>query len=169
MLLQLTMIKLQKQQRTFFAKVQNKLHWAIHKHTAAELIYERADSNKENMGLTTWEGSPDAKIRKSDVSIAKNYLSKDELQALELIVSGYLDFAERQAEREIPMTMKDWSEHLDGILTATGEKLLEGSGTVSHARAIEHAHDEYRKYQERTLSNVERDYLDTIKMLEKKG
>ena len=104
--------KTAKTTKDFFAKVQNKLHWAIHKHTAAELIYERADSTKENMGLTNWEGSPDAKIRKSDVSIAKNYLSKDELHALELIVSGYLDFAEIQANRNIPMTMEDWAKHL---------------------------------------------------------
>ena len=84
------------------------------------------------------------------------------------IVSGYLDFAERQAEREIPMTMKDWADHLDGILTATGEKLLEGAGSISHARAIEHAHSEYQKYQARTLSAVEKDYLDTIKLLEER-
>ena len=98
--------KTAKTTKDFFAKVQNKLHWAIHKHTAAELIYERADSTKENMGLTSWEGSPNSKIRKSDVSIAKNYLSKDELHSLELIVSGYLDFAEMQANRNIPMTME---------------------------------------------------------------
>ncbi|MCR4713148.1 MAG: virulence RhuM family protein, partial [Treponemataceae bacterium] len=107
--------KTAKTTKDFFAKVQNKLHWAIHKHTAAELIYERADSTKENMGLTSWEGSPNSKIRKSDVSIAKNYLSKDELHSLELIVSGYLDFAEMQANRNIPMTMEDWAKHLDRI------------------------------------------------------
>ena len=123
--------KTAKTTKDFFAKVQNKLHWAIHKHTAAELIYERADSTKENMGLTTWEGSPDAKIRKSDVSIAKNYLSKDELRALELIVSGYLDFAEMQANRNIPMTMEDWAKHLDRILIASEQEILTNAGKIS--------------------------------------
>ena len=133
--------------KDFFAKVQNKLHWAIHRHTAAELIYERADSTKENMGLTTWEGSPSAKIRKSDVSIAKNYLSKDELHALELIVSGYLDFAEMQANRNIPMTMEDWARHLDRILTATEHEILTNAGKISMEVAKEHAETEWEKYR----------------------
>ena len=123
--------KTAKTTKDFFAKVQNKMHWAIHGHTAAELIYERADSTKEHMGLTTWEGSPDSKIRKSDVSIAKNYLSKDELHALELIVSGYLDFAEMQANRNIPMTMEDWAKHLDRILMATEHEILTNAGKIS--------------------------------------
>ncbi len=133
--------------KDFFAKVQNKLHWAIHKHTAAELIYERADSEKENMGLTAWEGSPDAKIRKSDVSIAKNYLTKDELNALELIVSGYLDFAEMQANRSIPMTMEDWAKHLDRILTATEHDILTDAGKISMEAAKAHAETEWEKYR----------------------
>lgn len=133
--------------KDFFAKVQNKLHWTIHRHTAAELIYERADSTKENMGLTTWEGSPSAKIRKSDVSIAKNYLSKDELHALELIVSGYLDFAEMQANRNIPMTMEDWARHLDRILTATEHEILTNAGKISMEVAKEHAETEWEKYR----------------------
>lgn len=139
--------KSSKTTKEFFSKVQNKLHWAIHKHTAAELIYERADSNKENMGLTTWEGSPAAKIRKSDVSIAKNYLSKNELNALELIVSGYLDFAEMQANRNIPMTMEDWAKHLDRILIATEHEILTNAGKISMEVAKAHAETEWEKYR----------------------
>lgn len=139
--------KTAKTTRDFFAKVQNKLHWAIHRHTAAELIYERADSAKENMGLTTWEGSPKSKIRKSDVTVAKNYLSKEELNALELIVSGYLDFAEMQANRNIPMTMEDWAKHLDRILTATEHEILTNAGKISMEVAKEHAETEWEKYR----------------------
>lgn len=139
--------KTAKTTRDFFAKVQNKLHWAIHGHTAAELIYERADSAKENMGLTTWEGSPKSKIRKSDVTVAKNYLSKEELNALELIVSGYLDFAEMQANRNIPMTMEDWAKHLDRILTATEHEILTNAGKISMEVAKEHAETEWEKYR----------------------
>lgn len=139
--------KTSKTTKDFFAKVQNKLHWAIHKHTAAELIYERADSNKENMGLTTWEGSPDSKIRKSDVSVAKNYLTKEELNALELIVSGYLDFAEMQANRNIPMTMEDWAKHLDRILVATEHEILTDAGKISMEVAKAHAETEWEKYR----------------------
>ena len=139
--------KTAKTTKDFFAKVQNKMHWAIHGHTAAELIYERADSTKEHMGLTTWEGSPDSKIRKSDVSIAKNYLSKDELHALELIVSGYLDFAEMQANRNIPMTMEDWAKHLDRILMATEHEILTNAGKISMEVAKAHAETEWEKYR----------------------
>ena len=139
--------KTAKTTKDFFAKVQNKMHWAIHGHTAAELIYERADSTKEHMGLTTWEGSPDSKIRKSDVSIAKNYLSKDELHALELIVSGYLDFAEMQANRNIPMTMEDWAKHLDRILMATEHEILTNAGKISMEVAKTHAETEWEKYR----------------------
>ncbi len=139
--------KTAKTTRDFFAKVQNKLHWAIHGHTAAELIYERADSAKENMGLTTWEGSPKSKIRKSDVTVAKNYLSKEELNALELIVSGYLDFAEMQANRNIPMTMEDWAKHLDRILMATEHEILTNAGKISMEVAKEHAETEWEKYR----------------------
>lgn len=133
--------------RDFFEKVQNKLHWAIHQHTAAELIYERADSSKEHMGLTSWQGSPNSKIRKSDVSVAKNYLNKEELHSLELIVSGYLDFAERQAMRNIPMTMEDWAKHLDRILMATEHELLTDAGKISMEVAKEHAETEWEKYR----------------------
>lgn len=139
--------KTAKTTKDFFAKVQNKMHWTIHGHTAAELIYERADSTKEHMGLTTWEGSPDSKIRKSDVSIAKNYLSKDELHALELIVSGYLDFAEMQANRNIPMTMEDWAKHLDRILMATEHEILTNAGKISMEVAKAHAETEWEKYR----------------------
>lgn len=156
--------------KDFFAKVQNKLHWAIHRHTAAELIYERADSTKENMGLTTWEGSPNAKIRKSDVSIAKNYLSKDELHALELIVSGYLDFAEMQANRNIPMTMEDWARHLDRILTATEHEILTNAGKISIEVAKEHAETEWEKYriiQDRIYQSDFDLFLKDVKKLKK--
>ena len=156
--------------KDFFAEVQNKLHWAIHRHTAAELIYERADSTKENMGLTTWEGSPSAKIRKSDVSIAKNYLSKDELHALELIVSGYLDFAEMQANRNIPMTMEDWARHLDRILTATEHEILTNAGKISMEVAKEHAETEWEKYriiQDRIYRSDFDLFLKDVKKLEK--
>lgn len=156
--------------KDFFAKVQNKLHWAIHRHTAAELIYERADSTKENMGLTTWEGSPSAKIRKSDVSIAKNYLNKDELHALELIVSGYLDFAEMQANRNIPMTMEDWARHLDRILTATEHEILTNAGKISMEVAKEHAETEWEKYriiQDRIYQSDFDLFLKDVKKLEK--
>lgn len=139
--------KTAKTTKDFFAKVQNKMHWAIHGHTAAELIYERADSTKEHMGLTAWEGSPDSKVRKSDVSIAKNYLSKDELHALELIVSGYLDFAEMQANRNIPMTMEDWAKHLDRILMATEHEILTNAGKISMEVAKAHAETEWEKYR----------------------
>lgn len=163
--------KTAKTTKDFFAKVQNKLHWAIHKHTAAELIYERADSTKENMGLTSWEGSPDAKIRKSDVSIAKNYLSKDELHSLELIVSGYLDFAEMQANRNIPMTMEDWAKHLDRILMANEQEILTNAGKISMEVAKEHAETEWEKYriiQDRIYQSDFDLFLEDVKKLEKK-
>ena len=148
----------------FFRKVQNKIHYAVHGETAAEVIYHRADAEKEFMGLKTFKGD---RPHLADTEIAKNYLDERELRAMGQIVSGYLDFAQRQAEREIPMTMQDWATHLDGILTATGEKLLEGAGSISRAQAIDKAHSEYKKYQQRTLSAVEKDYLESIRQLEK--
>ena len=149
----------------FFKKVQNKIHYAIHGQTAAEVIYTRADAEKEFMGLTTFSGSqPTLK----EAVVAKNYLNEKELRAMGQLVSGYLDFAERQAEREQAMTMQDWSAHLDRILTMSGEQLLVGNGSVSHKQAIDKAAGEYRKYKARTLSEVERDYLDSIKLLEQK-
>ena len=162
--------KTAKTTKDFFAKVQNKMHWAIHGHTAAELIYEHADSTKEHMGLTTWEGSPDSKIRKSDVSIAKNYLSKDELHALELIVSGYLDFAEMQANRNIPMTMEDWAKHLDRILMATEHEILTNAGKISMEVAKAHAETEWEKYrvvQDQIYRSDFDLFLQDVKQLEK--
>lgn len=149
----------------FFKKVQNKIHFAVHGQTAAEVIFNRADAEKEFMGLMTFPGS---RPYLKDVVIAKNYLNEKELRALGQIVSGYLDFAERQAEREQPMTMKDWAEHLDRILTMSGEKLLQGAGKISHGQAIEKATIEYKKYQENTLSEVEKNYLETLKVIEDK-
>ena len=148
----------------FFKMVQNKLHYATHGHTAAELIYERADADKPFMGLTTFAGElPTLK----DVTIAKNYLSEDELKILNNLVSGYFDFAEVQAIRHNPMYMSDYVEHLDRILTSTGEKLLTDAGKVSHKQALEKATEEYRKYQVQTLSPVEEAYLQTIRHIEK--
>ena len=146
----------------FFKRVQNKIHYAVHGQTAAEVIVSRADAEKEFMGLTTFEGD---RPHLKDAVIAKNYLDEKELRAMGQIVSGYLDFAERQAERQQAMTMKDWAAHLDNILTMSGEKLLQGAGKVSHQQAIEHATNEYKKYQQRTLSQVEKDFLENIKTL----
>ena len=149
----------------FFKKVQNKIHYAIHGQTAAEVIYNRADAEKEFMGLATFKGNqPTLK----EAVVAKNYLSEKELRAMGQLVSGYLDFAERQAEREQAMTMRDWAEQLDRILTMSGEQLLQGNGSISHKQAVDKATDEYKKYKARTLSTVEEDYLNSIKMLEKK-
>lgn len=147
----------------FFKKVQNKIHHAVHGQTAAEVIYDRADAEKEFMGLMTFPGE---RPYLKDVVIAKNYLDEKELRAMGQIVSGYLDFAERQAEREQPMTMKDWAAHLDRILTMSGEKLLLDAGSVSHEQAVEKATMEYKKYQQKTLSEVEKNYLETLKMIE---
>ena len=133
--------------RQFFQTVQNKMHFAVHRHTAAELIYERADAAKERMGLTTWENAPDGKILKADVTVAKNYLSQEEMDYLERIVSLYLDYAELQARRKIPMSMEDWSRRLDGFLEFNGEKLLIGTGKISAEQAKLHAETEYEKYR----------------------
>ena len=149
----------------FFKKVQNKIYYAVHGQTAAEVIYTRADAEKEFMGLTAFAGSQPT-LR--EAVVAKNYLDEKELRAMGQLVSGYLDFAERQAEREQAMTMRDWAEHLNRILTMSGEQLLRGNGSISHKQAVDKATAEYRKYKERTLSEVERDYLDSIKILEQK-
>ena len=146
----------------FFKKVQNKIHFAISGETAAEVIYNRADAEKEFMGLTTFNGNHPTL---NEAKVAKNYLNEKELRAMGQLVSGYLDFAERQAEREIPMTMADWIKHLDGILVSTGEKLLEGNGKISHKKAMEKAESEYKKYKARTISDVERDFIDSISQL----
>lgn len=149
----------------FFKIVQNKLHYATHGQTAAELIYERADADRPFMGLTTFEGELP---RLKDVGVAKNYLSENELEVLNRLVSGYFDFAEIQAMKQKPMYMKDYIEHLDKILSSTGEKLLDGAGKVSHQRAIDKAQAEYRKFQAKTLTEVEKSYLETINKIAKK-
>ena len=151
--------------KCFFATVQNKMHFAIHNHTASELIYNRVDSDKEFMGLSTFKGELPTL---SEAKIAKNYLTEKELKGLNQLVSGYLDFAERQAEKEVTMTMKDWIEHVDRILTATGENLLDGNGEISHKQMTNKVEKEYKKYQANTLSKVERDYLEEIKNIEAK-
>jgi len=131
----------------FFKTVQNKLHYAVHRHTAAELIVERADAEKEHMGLTTWEAAPGGKIVKADVSIAKNYLSETEMSYLERIVSLYLDYAELQAERKIPMSMEDWARRLDGFLEFNGNEILTGPGKISAEQAKLYAESEFEKYR----------------------
>jgi len=133
--------------RAFFAKVQNKLHFAIHGHTAAELIKERADSAKANMGLTSWEKAPDGRILKGDVVVAKNYLSKEELESLGRLVNAYLDLAEDRARRKIPMTMEDWAKRLDAFLAFDERGILQGAGKVSAQAAREHAESEFEKYR----------------------
>ena len=148
----------------FFKMVQNKLHYAAHGHTAAEIIYERADAKKPFMGLTTFSGDfPTAK----DIGVAKNYLTEEELKILNGIVSGYFDFAEVQAMRHNPMYMSDYVEHLDNVLRSTGGKVLTNAGKISHAQAMERAKGEYLKFQSQNLSPVEEAYLQTIKAVEK--
>lgn len=139
--------KASKTTKNFFANVQNKLHWAIHRHTAAELIMERADAEKPNMGLTTWESYPDGKIQKYDVSIAKNYLSFDELESLERIVTMYLDHAEYQARRKVPMTMEDWSKRLNKFLEFNEHEILHDNGRVTHEIAKAFAESEFEKFR----------------------
>ena len=133
--------------KQFFAKVQNKMHYAVHGHTAAELIYERADADKPHMGLTTWAAAPDGKIVKSDVSVAKNYLSEEEMRSLERIVSAYLDLAEDRAERHIPMTMEDWSKRLDLFLMADDREVLQDAGKITAEIAKAKAETEFEKYR----------------------
>lgn len=149
----------------FFKQVQNKIHYAVHGHTAAEVIYTRADAEKEFMGLTSFSGT---KPGLKDVLIAKNYLNIKELRALGQLVSGYLDFAERQAERQIPMKMSDWVKHLENVLTSTNEKLLLDAGNISHKKAVAKAKLEYQKYQQKSLSEVEKAFLDSITLLQAK-
>ncbi|MBR4704654.1 MAG: virulence RhuM family protein [Paludibacteraceae bacterium] len=147
----------------FFKIVQNKLHFAAHGHTAAEVIYQRADSEQPFMGMTNFKGDwPTLK----EAFIAKNYLSTEELKVLNNLVSGYFDFAEIQAMRHVPMYMSDYIQQLDSILSSTGQKLLDNAGQVSHQQAIDKATEEYRKWQNNTLSPVEEAYLETIKALE---
>jgi len=154
--------------RDFFAKVQNKMHYAIHGNTAAEVIYNRADADADNMGLTTWEDAPDGKIQRYDVIIAKNYLSEDEMKSLRLIVSAYLDLAENRANRRIPMTMEDWAKHLDRILQADGHELLTNAGHISAEIAKNHALSEFEKYRVIQDNLFESDFDKQFKMLEEK-
>ncbi len=151
----------------FFKQVQNKMHWAAHKHTAAEIIYERADSEKQNMGLTSWSGK---EIKKTDVEVAKNYLSESELDALNKIVTAYLDIAEVRALDHEPMYMKDWLETIDDYLKMTRREILSTAGRISHTKALDKAHDEYKKYKQKEkdrLSLVEKHFLESIGELDK--
>ena len=153
--------------RDFFAKVQNKLHFAIHGSTAAELIAKRADSNKPNMGLTNWEGAPEGKVLKTDVAVAKNYLTADELTSLGRIVSAYLDLAEDRAQRKIPMTMEDWAKRLDQFLEFDEREVLKNSGHISAEVAKTHAETEFEKYRIIQDRLFESDFDKSLKALEK--
>lgn len=133
--------------RLFYKRIQNKMHYAVHRHTAAELIMERADAEKEHMGLTTWENAPDGKIVKTDVSIAKNYLNEMELEDMGRIVTAVLEFAESRAKRHIPMTMEDWAKRIDAYLSSDERPLLDHAGSVSHEEAVLHAETEFEKYR----------------------
>mgnify|MGYP000939761761 FL=1 len=155
-----------KEAKNFFTTVQNKMHYAIHNQTASELIYDRVDGNKEFMGLTTFKGDLPTL---TEAKTAKNYLNEKELRGLNQLVSGYLDFAERQAEREKAMTMADWIKHVDNILQATGENILENAGKVSRKQMEKKVDEEYKKYSDHTLTSVEKDYLEEIKNIEKIG
>ena len=153
----------------FFKQVQNKMHWAAHKHTAAEIIYERADSDKQNMGLTSWSGK---QIKKTDVEIAKNYLSEKELDALNKIVTAYLDIAEVRALNHEPMYMKDWLETIDDYLKMTRREILSTAGRISHEQALDKAHEEYKKFKAKErdqISLVEKHFLESIGELDKIG
>lgn len=150
----------------FFKQVQNKMHWAAHKHTAAEVIYQRADAQKENMGLTSWSHET---IRRSDVEIAKNYLTQQELDALNKIVTAYLDIAEVHALNQEPMYMKDWLETIDDYLKMTRRDILTDNGQITHRQALDKARSEYDKYKvllDNTLSPVEQDFIESINALE---
>ena len=147
----------------FFATIQNKMHYAIHNKTASELIYERVDSEKNYMGLTIFKNEfPTLK----EAMVAKNYLTEKELKGLNQLVSGYLDFAERQAQKEEVMTMQKWIEHVDKILEATGEDLLKGNGEISYEKMEQKVKEEFKKYKNKTLTQVEKDYLEEIKSIE---
>lgn len=151
--------------KEFFATVQNKLHYAVHHHTASEIIYSRVDSEKEFMGLTIFKGELPTL---TEAKVAKNYLTEKELKALNTLVSAFLEFAERQAQKEITMTMQDWLQYTDRLLSITGEDILVGNGKISKEKANEKVQTEYKKYSEKTLSQVEKDYLNEIKAIEQK-
>ena len=151
----------------FFKQVQNKMHWAAHKHTAAEIIFKRVDADKENIGLTSWSGD---KIKRSDVEIAKNYLSEHELDALNKIVTAYLDIAEVHALNQEPMYMKDWLETIDSYLKMTRRNILTTKGYISHDDALKKAHKEYKRYKEKqdnVLSPVEKHFINSIEQLDR--
>lgn len=153
--------------KQFFATVQNKLHFGAHGHTAAEVVYERSDATKPNMGLTNWKGE---RITKAEVEIAKNYLAEDELKRLNTLVSAYFDAAEFRAQMHQPTYMADWMDHLTTMIAAMGGKSLEGAGTVSHRQAVQKAHEEYENYKtvmDAQPSDVERDYLKEITAVQK--
>ncbi|TAE45783.1 MAG: cell filamentation protein Fic, partial [Bacteroidetes bacterium] len=149
--------------REFFAKVQNKLHWAITGQTAAELIMARADSAKENMGLTTWKNAPKGSIRKTDVVIAKNYLSAPEMDGLNRIVTMYLDYAEAQALKGVMMYMQDWAKKLDAFLEFNDKLILHHKGSVTHEQAIAHAESEFEKFRLLQLNSFESDFDKLLK------
>ncbi|KGP02767.1 toxin Fic [Alcaligenes faecalis] len=151
--------------KAFFAKVQNKLHYAIHGHTAAELIRKRADSSKSHMGLTSWANAPEGKILKTDVAVAKNYLTKDELDSLGRIVNAYLELAEDRARRKIPMSMEDWSKRLDAFLEFDERKVLQNSGKISAKLAQTHAESEFEKYRIVQDRLFESDFDKAVKKL----
>jgi len=154
--------------RNFFAQVQNKMHYAVHGNTVAEVIYNRADADKTHMGLTTWDDAPHGKIQRYDVTVAKNYLSKEEMHSLEAIVSAYLDLAENRAQRRIPMTMTDWAKYLDRILQADERELLTNAGRITAEVAQEHALCEFEKYRIMQDSLFESDFDRQLRFLEHK-
>lgn len=155
--------------RDFFAKVQNKLHFAIHGHTAAELIHSRADAEQPHMGLTTWENAPDGKVLKSDVSVAKNYLSEEELSSLGRIVNAYLELAEDRAQRQIPMTMEDWSKRLDAFLEFDDREVLLDAGKISAELAKEYAESEFEKFRPRQDLEYQSDFDREVRKLTKEN
>jgi len=155
--------------KRFFATVQNKLHWAIHGQTAAEVVYCRADAEKTNMGLTTWKDAPQGKVQKFDVSIAKNYLSDNELAQLQRLVNAYLDVAEDMAQRQMPMTMADWEQRLNRFIAATDRGILQDAGKISAEIAKAHAESEFEKYRIVQDRLYESDFDKAIKAIEKKG
>lgn len=155
--------------KAFFATVQNKLHYAIHGHTAAELIVQRADSSQPNMGLTSWSAAPDGKVLKTDVAIAKNYLSREELDSLGRIVNAWLDLAEDRAERRIPMTMEDWAKRLDAFLEFTDREVLKGTGKVTAEVARAHAQSEFERFRIVQDRVFESDFDRVVKQIESEG
>ena len=154
--------------QTFFAKVQNKLHFAIHGQTAAELIKDRADAEKPKMGLTTWENAPEGKILKADVSVAKNYLSQEELASLGRIVNAYLELAEDRAQRRIPMTMEDWAKRLDAFLEFDDREILKDAGRITAKVAKEHAESEFERFRPRQDLEYRSDFDKEVQHIESK-